>query len=43
MIAIIGEVSKHATTIGSDPTGLGRWNYVDLVNRGNKVRLISAC
>ena len=42
MIAVKGEVSKYATTTGEDPTDLGRWNYVDLVTRGNKVRFISA-
>ena len=43
MMAIRGEVAKHATVTGADPTGLGRWNYIDLVNDGNKVRNISAC
>ena len=43
MIAVKGEVSKHATATGADPTCLGRWNYVDVVNRANKVRFISAC
>ena len=42
MLAVRGEVPKHATATGVDPTGVGRWNYVDLVNRGNKVRFISA-
>ena len=40
MLAVRDEVSKHATTTGADPTGLGGWNYVDLVNKGNKVRLV---
>ena len=39
MIDVRGEVSKHTTATGSDPTGLGRCNHVDLVNRGNKVRI----
>ena len=42
MMAIRGEVSKHATVTGADPTGLGRWNYIDLVNDSNKVRIVSA-
>ena len=42
MIAVKGEVSKYATATGADPTGLGRWNYVDLVNIENKVIFISA-
>ena len=41
-MAIRGQVSKHATVTGSDPTGLGRWNYVDLANGNNKVRIVSA-
>ena len=42
MLAIRGQVSKHATGTGSDPTGLGRWNYIDLTNGDKKVRIISA-
>ena len=37
-----GIVSKHATTTGIDPTGLGRCNYVDVVNIVNKVKCISS-
>ena len=43
MLAVRGEVSKHVTTTGSDPTGLGRWNYDDVVNNGNEVRFASLC
>ena len=43
ILAIRGAVSKYATAICTYPTGLGRWNYIDLVNRDNKVRIISAC
>ena len=32
MLVVRGEVSKHEIAAGTDPTGLGRWNYVDLVN-----------
>ena len=42
MMAMRGEVSKHATVTGADPTGLGRWNYIDLENYSNKIRIISA-
>ena len=42
MIAVKVEVSKNATTIGADPTGLGSLDYVDVVNRVNKVRFTSA-
>ena len=43
MLEVSGKVSKHATTTGADPAGLDRWNYADLVNKSNKVRLLSAC
>ena len=43
MLAVRGEVSKHTTGTGADPTGLGRWNYVDVLNKSNKVRFVSAC
>ena len=42
MLDVRGEVSKHATATGADPTGLDRWNYVDLFHRDNKVRFKSA-
>lgn len=42
MSAIRGPVSKCASEIGSDPTSLCRWNYVNLINGNNKVRMISA-
>ena len=42
MLAVKGEVAKYATSTGADPTGLGRWNYIDVVNREKKVRIISA-
>ena len=41
-MAIRGQVSKHTTETGSDPTGLGRWNYIDLSNGDRRVRIISA-
>ena len=43
MLAVRGKVSKHATVAGANPTCLGRWNYIDLFNRGNKMRVTSAC
>ena len=43
MLVVRDEVSKRGTVVGTDPTGLGRWNHVHLVNRDNKVRVISAC
>ena len=43
MLVVRGEVSKHATAAGADPTGLGRWNCVDVVNKSNEVRFMSAC
>ena len=42
MMAIRGQVSKCTTETGSDPTGLGKWNYVDLSNGDRRVRIISA-
>ena len=42
MLAFRGEVSKHVTDNGTDPTGSCRLNYVDVVNKSNKVRFISA-
>ena len=43
MSAVRGDASKCATVAGADPTGLGRWNYTNLVNDSNKVRIMSAC
>ena len=42
MLVVRGEVSKQVTTTSGDTTGLGIWNLLDLVNRGNKVKFISA-
>ena len=39
MLVVRGQVPKHATFVGADPTCLGRWKHVDLVNRGNKMRV----
>ena len=38
-----GEFPRHATSIGTDSTGLSRWNYVDVDNGRKKLRFISAC
>ena len=43
MLVVRDELSKYVTSKGADPTGLGRWNYVGLVKRGDKLRFISAC
>ena len=43
MLEVRGQVSKHETIAGPDPAGLGRWNYIGLINRGNKVRVTSSC
>ena len=43
MLVVRGSVSKHAALIGAVLTCLGRWNFIDLVNRVNKVRIISLC
>ena len=43
MLVVIGEVSKHLTATSADPTGLSRWNYVDVVKKNNKVIFISTC
>ena len=32
MKAAQGEVAKHATSTGTDPTSVGRWNCIDVVN-----------
>ena len=42
LVVIRGQASRHATATGSDPTGLGRWNYIDLSHNNRKVRIISA-
>ena len=42
MVAIRGQVSRHAAATRSDPTGLGRWNCIDLSHDNRKVRIISA-
>ena len=42
MVGVKGEISKNTSAVGADPTGLGRWNYIDVVNGPKKVRLISA-
>ena len=36
MTVVKGEIAKHATSIGADPTGLGKWNYIDIVNGAKK-------
>ena len=43
MVGVRGESSKHATVVGADPTGLGRWNHTDMINNDIKVRVMSAC
>ena len=32
---------KHVTSIGTDPTGLDRCNYIDIVKGNKKLRIIS--
>ena len=41
-MAIRGQVSKCTTETVLDPTGLGKWNYIDLSNGDRRVRIISA-
>ena len=37
-----GEIARHATSIVADPAGLGRWNYIDIVNSKKRLRIIFA-
>ena len=42
MIVAKGDVAKNATSTGAEPTGLGRWNYVDIVNSNKKLLIMSS-
>ena len=41
-IALCGENMKLITSIGTDPLGLGRWNWVQMECNGRKIRMITA-
>ena len=36
MAVVQVEVTKHATSAGTDTIGLGRWNYIDAVDGDKK-------
>ena len=42
IVALNGEFHKHATSKSVDPTGLGRWSYVDSDNVFKNLRFTSA-
>ena len=40
---VVGPVSSVIISIGSDPTRLGKWNWVQLKSRSNSMHLIYTC
>ena len=42
MNAIRGNIAKYSSFTGADPTGLGRWNYVDIINNNSNLRIAIA-
>ena len=42
MIEVKVEVAKHKTSTRANPTSLGRYNHIDVVN-GEKMRITSRC
>ena len=43
MTIVKGDIAKYATSTGADPTGLNRWNHIDIVNGTKQLRIIYAC
>ena len=42
MAAVRVELAKFTCSTGEDPTGIGRWNYVNVSNGAHKCRLVLA-
>ena len=43
MTIVKGDIAKYAISTGADPTGLNRWNYIDIVDGTKQLRIIYAC